>query len=255
MIHRSTERFSTTVQNYIKYRPGYPQELVSFMEEQIGLGRDSKVADIGSGTGKLTEWFVKKGIQTFGVEPNAAMRSAAASLLEGFPAFVSVDGTAENTQLPSQSVDMIVAAQAFHWFDIQKFRAECLRILKPGGWVLLIWNKRVDERSPFMQAYNNFLETYSIDYNEINLRRIDQAEYQLFFGTSFYSKAEFDHYQHFDLDGVLGRYLSCSYAYQKDHPDYTKAMQELTRIYQNHRQENQVKMWYRTEVYFAKMNG
>lgn len=254
MNTNSTERFSKTVDNYVKYRPGYPQDLVYFMQKQLGLKPDSLLADVGAGTGKLAELFVKTGIQTFGVEPNGPMREAAQALLGDYPNFVNSEGTAERTGLPDQSVDFITAAQAFHWFDVKKFRSECLRILKSDGWVLLIWNKRMDERSPFMEAYNTFLENYSTDYNEINLRRINTAHFEQFYGHSDYQMHHLVHYQHFDLDGVMGRYLSCSYAYDAAHPKYDQAMQKLESIYQQHELDNHIKMWYKTAITYGKMS-
>lgn len=255
MQNKATERFSKTVDNYVKYRPGYPVELVDFMQKQLGLKPDHRIADIGSGTGKLAELFVREGIQTYAIEPNGPMREAADQLLGQNSNFKNLEGTAEATGLPDQSVDFITAGQAFHWFDVLKSRAEFLRILKPGAWVLLIWNKRMDDRSPFMEAYNQFLENYSTDYNEINLRRINKAHFEQFFGTSDFRQHNLYHFQHFDLDGVIGRYLSCSYAYDPVHPGYRKAMKELESLYKTHQVDNHIKMWYRTEITYGRMNS
>lgn len=252
-MKRATERFSGTVNNYVKYRPGYPAEILAFMEKELGIAENMEVADLGSGTGKLAALFVKNGMRTFAIEPNEAMRLAAEQLLGGYSSFVSINGTAENTGLSDQSVDLITAGQAFHWFDIEKCRAECLRILRPGGWALLIWNKRIDERTRFMQAYNTFLENYSTDYQDINLRRISQGHFEHFFGGTHYQQANFHHYQEFDLDGVIGRYLSCSYALGQNHPRYAEAMDNLEILYDDHKVDNHVKMWYRTEIYYGKL--
>lgn len=253
MIHKSTERFSKTVDNYVKYRPGYPSELVTFMQKQLGLTTDACIADLGSGTGKLAELFVKAGIQTIGIEPNGPMREAAQALLGDYPNFVNMEGTAEQTGLLDDSVNFITAGQAFHWFDIEKCRTEFLRILQPEGWVLLIWNKRMDEQSPFMKAYNHFLEVYSTDYNEINLRRIGTQHFEQFYRSVDYQKHQLFHYQQFDLEGVIGRYLSCSYAYDETHPDYQLALQALEALYNKYAKEGHIKMWYTTEIYYGKM--
>jgi ubiquinone/menaquinone biosynthesis C-methylase UbiE len=129
----STKRFSSRVENYIKYRPGYPPAMLDLLKEKCGLTGGSMVADIGSGTGILTELFLRNGNQVIGVEPNREMREAAERLLGKDPKFTSVSGTAESTTLKDQSVDFIAASQAFHWFDREQARREFLRVLKPGG--------------------------------------------------------------------------------------------------------------------------
>src|ERR1019366_5901844 len=136
----STTRFSSRVENYIKYRPGYPQAIVDLLSARCGLTSASVIADVGSGTGILTELMLRNGNKVFAVEPNRDMREAAERLLSQHPNFISVEGTAEVTRLNDASVDLIVAGQSFHWFDRVKTRQEFLRVLKPGGWVALIWN-------------------------------------------------------------------------------------------------------------------
>ena len=186
MTKDPTQRFSKTVSNYVKFRPGYPPAIINFMQEQLGMKQDAVIADIGSGTGKLTELFLKEGYSVYGVEPNEAMRQAGEDLMGHYSNFKSYGGTAEHTGLADKSVDFIVAAQAFHWFEIPEARKEFLRILRPGGQVLLIWNKRVDEASNFMQAYNDYINQYSTDLKKVNLRFINHDDFRLFFGHSNY---------------------------------------------------------------------
>ncbi len=109
-------RFSRGVENYIRYRPRYPQQLVDLLKAECGLSPAHIVTDIGSGTGLLTELFLKNGNQVYGVEPNLEMRSAAESLLRSHPLFTSIAGTAEATTLANHSVHLITVGQAFHWF-------------------------------------------------------------------------------------------------------------------------------------------
>src|ERR1043165_851495 len=132
-MSQSVERFSSRIADYIKYRPGYPAEIVTLLKTDCGLTPDSVVADIGSGTGKLTELFLKNGNIVFGVEPNVGMRSAAKQILGNFSNFKSIDGNAESTGLETSSVDFITAGQAFHWFDPDNFKVEARRILKADG--------------------------------------------------------------------------------------------------------------------------
>ena len=251
-----TKRFSKTVDNYVRYRPGYPVAILSFMREELGLESTSCIGDIGSGTGQLSKLFLQNGNRVFAVEPNDAMRLAGEAILKNYPGFHSIKGTAEQTGLASASLDFLVAAQAFHWFDIPESRKEFLRILKPGAWVLLIWNKRVDEASGFMQAYEDFINTYSTDLKKVNLRFINHDDFRTFFGHSQYQLKNFyDNVQIFDWKGLKGRYLSCSYALDKAHEQYNEAMEKLELIYDKNQVNGQVKMIYRTEVYYGRLKS
>lgn len=253
MATDSTTRFSRTVENYIRYRPGYPPGLLDFMKNELGLTSGSAVADIGSGTGKLTEHFLKNGNLTYAVEPNHPMREAAENLFGHFTQLKSVDGTAEATNLPDHCADFAVAAQAFHWFDRTAARREFLRILKPGGWALIVWNDRNDGRSAFMRAYDDFLRNFSTDLDQIDHRHIGSEQLTPFFGENGCEYREFDYLQRFDLDGVRGRYLSCSYAFDEKHSRYEAAMQSLDALYDEYAENGGVEMWYLTQVYFAQM--
>lgn len=254
MSFNSTERFSKTVSNYIKFRPGYPESIIDFMQKHLGMNQDSIIADIGSGTGKLTKLFLEHGNPTYAVEPNQPMREAAEDILGHYPNFISIDGTSESSNLEHNQIDFIVAAQAFHWFNIPESRKEFLRILKPGGKVLLIWNKRVDTASKLMKGYNNFIETYSTDYQKVNLRYIDHKDFQLFFGHNAYQLHHiYNNIQHFDLEGLKGRYLSCSYALAESHGAYSEAMQQLEQLFHQNAVDGKIQMVYRTEVYYGDL--
>ena len=148
-----TKRFSNRVENYLKYRPTYPPEIIPLLKSGCGLTSESIIVDLGSGTGLLTELFLKNGNRVFGVEPNPEMRAAGEKVLARYPKFASVDAVAEATTLHNHSVDFVVAGQAFHWFDRQKARPEFVRVLKPDGWVMLVWNGYRVKSSPLMAAY------------------------------------------------------------------------------------------------------
>ncbi len=246
----STHRFSKTVEHYIKYRPGYPVELLAFMQTELGLRPEQVIADIGAGTGKLTRVLLAEGNPVIAVEPNGPMRDAAGQLLAGEKHLQLVDGTAETTKLADQSVDFITCAQAFHWFEPEVARREFRRILRPGGQVMLIWNKRIDEKSAFMQAYEDFLHIYATDYQKVSLRKIDHTKLRSFFN---FRQKDFFHYQQFDFEGLLGRYLSCSYAMGPDHPQHAEAVRVLKDSYDRYADTEGVKMWYRTEVYYGEV--
>ncbi len=148
-----TARFSDRVEDYVRYRPGYPPEVLELLRVECGLRPAHAVADIASGTGAFTRLLLENGNRVFAVEPNAGMREAGSRLLHSFTQLASVAGTAEDTTLPSCSVDFVTAAQAAHWFDRRRARAEFVRILKPGGWCVLIWNERRTEATPFLRDY------------------------------------------------------------------------------------------------------
>ena len=250
---KPTERFSSNVDDYIKYRPGYTEELIRFIEEEGGSIRGSSIADIGSGTGKLTEPLLNAGAIVYGVEPNEEMRVAAESMLYDYKDFQSINGTAEATQLADDSVDNIVAAQAFHWFQPQESRAEFKRILKDeNGYVFIIWNNRKDE-AKFMKAYEKFLLSYSTDYTAINHRKITSVQLGAFFDGKGYSVAEFENNQYFDFDGLKGRYDSCSYALPDTHELYPESISSLQSLFDRYSVDGQVTMFNNTTVHFGKL--
>ncbi|MCL5031221.1 MAG: class I SAM-dependent methyltransferase [Bacteroidetes bacterium] len=174
------KRFSNRVDNYIKYRPKYPQSIIDFFRNELKLSTKDTVADVDSGTGIFSEMLLQNGFKVIGIEPNNEMRGAAEKLLINYPSFISLNGTAESTNLNFQSVDFITAAQSFHWFDFTKTRKEFLRILKPKGWVFLIWNSRKFD-SLFMKDYEKFLLKFSIDYKKISHQNIDRKVFQKFY--------------------------------------------------------------------------
>jgi SAM-dependent methyltransferase len=248
----STERFSDRVENYVRYRPRYPEEVIRTLVAETGLVPESVIADIGSGTGISAELFLRHGNPVYGVEPNEAMRTAAERLLAAYPGFDSVNGTAEATTLPSDSIDHVVAGQAFHWFDPERARAEFTRILRPDGWVVLIWNTRLTDVSPFLRAYEDLLLEYGTDYRQIDHRHVDAERLRAFFRGDFHSRS-FPNRQGFDAEGLRGRLLSSSYAPNAGHPRYPPMLAALERIFHDHREDGRVWFEYRTELFFGRL--
>jgi SAM-dependent methyltransferase len=249
-----TQRFSSRVENYIKYRPGYPNEVIETLRSECGLTVDSIIADIGSGTGILTEMFLRNGNLVYGIEPNREMREAGERLLKGYPRFHSVAAQAEQIRLPDQSVDFITAGQAFHWFDREKAREEFARILKPKGWIALIWNERVTTTTPFLVAYEQLLKEYSTDYEQVDHRRIDDDVISVFFGSDDFRLKQFKNIQVFDFEGVKGRLLSSSYAPEEGHPNYEPMLAELERIFQAYQNDGKVVFEYVTQMYYGRLS-
>ena len=248
-------RFTSRVENYARYRPGYPAGVVESMREKCGLTPASIVADIGSGTGILSELFLRNGNTVYGVEPDREMRLAGERLLHCRAGFRSVAGRAEATTLAAGSVDFIVAGQAFHWFDQDRARAEFLRILRPSGWVMLVWNERDTRRTPFLMDYERVLRRHAIDYEQVGRRRVQARRLDGFYGESGFWTREFHHRQTFDHDGLVGRVLSASYAPEPGHPAYLPMLAELERLFQNHQVDGAVAFDYTTNMYCGRLDS
>lgn len=248
-----TQRFSSRVDNYVRYRPGYPPEVLDLLQRECGMTRDTVVADIASGTGIWTRRLLENGNPVFGVEPNDEMRQAGEKFLESYPRFTSVAGTAERTTLPDHSVDMVTAAQAAHWFDRARARREFARIVKPGGWTVLLWNERVTDSTPFLRAYEQLLLDYGTDYKEVRHERTT-AEIRDFFAPSFYRERMFDCEQQFDYEALEGRLLSSSYTPQAGHPKYVPMLTGLRRIFREHQVGGRVKFDYHTRVFYGVLS-
>src|SRR3954469_8186543 len=185
MSNTPTSRFSDRVADYAKYRPGYPAEMFELLKRECGLFRHTYIADVGSGTGILARYFLEEGNIVLGIEPNAEMRAYADRDLAQFKKFMSVDATAESTTLPDTSVDMVTAGQAAHWFDFAKARAEFVRILKPGGWVVLVWNEREVDTTPFLREYERLLLGLGTDYEKVRHERTTENIASFFAPSAF----------------------------------------------------------------------
>lgn len=249
-MNDNTQRFNNRVDNYVKYRPSYPQEIISFLENSIQFNNKFIVADIGSGTGILSKIFLDNGNIVFGIEPNEPMRKKAEELLKNYFSFKSINGTAEQTTLENESVDLITAAQAFHWFDAEKTKAEFKRILKPSGFCCLIWNERLNV-SPFEKAYEELLFEYSTDYAKVDHRNIDDKKIDAFFSPHHVIKKSFSNKQIFDFAGLKGRLLSSSYTPDENHPKHNAMLNSLKNIFDSFKQNNMVQFDYETKVYLG----
>jgi|ERR1043166_2692925 SAM-dependent methyltransferase len=248
----TVERFSDRVENYVKYRPHYPGEIIAYLETNCGLTTGSVIADIGCGTGISTKLFLENGNHVFGVEPNGAMRAAAEEYLAAFPNFTAVDGTSDKTTLPDASVDMIVAAQAFHWFDPGNARPEFKRILKPGGHVVLIWNERQLVTNTFHVEYETFLLKNANDYENVRHENIQAKELDDFFQKE-YGSATFSNQQIFDFEGLKGRMLSASYMPNESNPRYASVIEDLRRLFDKHAENGKITVLYDTNIYHCQL--
>ena len=247
-----TQRFSSRVDNYIRYRPSYPQAVLETLTAACRLTPSSIVADVGSGTGLLSKIFLDHGNPVIGVEPNPDMRHAGEQFLADYRNFTSVAATAEATTLPAHSVDFITAGQAAHWFNLEKARREFVRILKPGAWTALIWNERKTDSTPFLAAYENLLLTYGTDYQEIRHERTS-AEIDTFFAPAQFQSRVFPYQQLFDYESLEGRLLSSSYTPQPGDPNHTPMLHQLRRIFDHHQSAGRVAFEYDTRMFYGQL--
>lgn len=251
MEQDATKRFSDRVDNYVRYRPGYPAPILDLLRDECGLVETAVIADIGSGTGILSQLFLQNGNPVYGVEPNDKMRAAAERLLAGHTKFTSVNGRAEATTLPNACANFVTAGQAFHWFEPDLARTELRRILKPEGWVVLIWNTR-DEQSTFMAAHEALLKQDAIHYQEVKQTHSHEKIPRFFGGAP--AIEEFANEQIFDWNGLVGRSLSSSYAPLSGHPNHAALIEGLRRLFAEFAENGRIHFQYTTRVYYGRFS-
>lgn len=231
MIRAPTERFTGRVESYRRYRPGYPPALVDLLSRACGLTSHSVIADIAAGTGLLTEVFLAAGFSVTAVEPNAQMRAACSELTKNYPRLRVAEGTAETTALANRSVDLITVAQAMHWFDLDRARAEFVRIVKPGGWSAIIYNNRPPGGDAFHEGYEHLLQEFGVDYADVKQQHMGHKSLAAFFAPAAMECAVLANEQSFDLEGLEGRVLSSSYMPQPGHPRFEAMREAVQRLF------------------------
>ncbi len=248
----STQIFSDRVEAYVKFRPGYPAELVETLLQTTRAGKESMVADVGSGTGILTRLLLDQGLRVYAIEPNANMRSAAETLLADYPNFTSIDAPAERTGLSENSLDLITAAQAFHWFNNATTKTEFRRILKPEGQLALIWNRRKTNH-PFQHAYDAILRDYAPEYGVVNHMTLTESDIASFFDKAQIALLRFDNHQQLTFPALLGRLKSCSYCPDENSPQYPSLVAELAALFEHFAHDKLVDFQYDTELYIGPL--
>src|ERR1700674_2822711 len=248
----SKQRFSNRVADYVRYRPGYPSELLDALRKECDLRPGHVIADIGSGTGFLGELFLKNGNTVFGVEPNREMREAGELHLQSYRGFVSVEGSAEATTLPEACSDFVAAGQAFHWFEPEKTRAEFRRILRPPGWVVAIWNFR-EMATPFARAYQDILVKYGTDYTRVRDSYPQAHDVQGFFLGGEFLHHTLPNVQFLDWDALAGRLRSSSYIPQEGHANFVPMMDALRELFRKYQENGRVRVEYATHLYAGRL--
>ncbi len=243
------QRFSNRVADYLRYRPGYPAGVLGFLSDTCGLHTKHIIADVGSGTGLLSKLFLDNGNPVYGVEPNAEMYAAGEDFLHHYPNFAGVIGSAEDTTLAEHSVDFVTAGQAFHWFAPNAARTEFSRILKPGGWVVVIWNERLTDTTPFLRDYEALLHRFGTDYARVSDSYPRREQMLAFFRSASFQSHELPNFQEFDFAGLSGRLRSSSYAPAADQANFSQMMNELKHMFTAYQRDGIVRFDYRTRIY------
>jgi len=249
----STKRFSNRVEDYVRYRPHYPAEIIDFLQDNYKLTVHKLIADVGAGTGISTELFLDAGYRTVAVEPNTEMREKAIELLNPYPGFTATDGTAEDTGLRTGSIDAVIAGQAFHWFNAVETRKEFKRILKSGGLVVLLWNERKTE-SAFEKEYDQLIIKHGQDYVKVDHRNIDTEHIGAFYAPEPFRLEVFPNKQVFDFEGLAGRLLSSSYMPTKDQPGYEPMINDLRQLFNRYQHHELITINYDTKVYVGQLS-
>jgi SAM-dependent methyltransferase len=249
-VREHTHVFSSKAADYVRYRPGYPEAVIRLLQQECLFSQESVIADVGSGTGLLSELFLKNGNHVYGVEPNRERREAGEEHLKNYPRFRSVAARAESTTLEDQQVDFVTAGQAFHWFDHQQTRIEFLRILKPQGWVVLVWNKRRKDSNPFHIAYEELLMAFGSDLKRV---RHNHSEVMDFFSPVACKVEVFESHQLLDFDGLRGRFLSSSKSPAPGSDRFDLVLNQLRSIFGQYQVNGRIRLEYDTTVYYGRL--
>ncbi len=251
-----TERFSGLAENYALYRPDYPDEAIDYIIEKGKLDKSSTVADIGCGTGISSRLLAARGISVVGIEPNPDMLAQARQHAQEFDTAAQQgqlefrEGKAEATGLADASVDLVLSAQAFHWFDKEKALKEFHRLLKYGSYCALMWNER-DELGEFTRSYGDLIRLLS-DAASVEVPR-GRAGYALLACDLFEEGMvkEFMHQQTLTEEGLLGRAFSTSYV-PRSGENRIKLEEELKALFDRFAQGGTVSLQYVTSIYLAR---
>jgi ubiquinone/menaquinone biosynthesis C-methylase UbiE len=246
-----TKRFTGRAFFYSTSRPSYPGRILDVLRTEIGFDQTYVVADIGSGTGLLSELFLTNGNRVLGIEPSDDMRNLAENILVKFPRFLSVRRTAEHTSLEGASIDLVTVGQALHWFDCEVSSGEFARILKTNGHVCIVYNDR-NNQDPFMREYDQIVSRYARD--RANVPNIDDAYLSRFFRNGKYSKFSLPNEQLLDFEGLLCRMTSASYMPNpSDEEQFALLRKDAARIFKTYDKRGKVRMLYDTTVFLGKI--
>ena len=247
----NTKKFSGKADVYQQARPNYAQALLDFIAQKWQIGEGSLVADIGSGTGIFTRQLLELGAMVYAVEPNTDMRAKAEELLGGNPNFVSVIGTAEQTTLPDHRFHLVTAAAAFHWFDAQRFKLECERILLPGAPVVLAWNE-VEMSSEINQGRERIFKKYCTNFNGFSGGSDEEDEIKRAFFDGAIQEKHFANPLSYDRQTFINRALSGSYSLIETDPGFEAYLAELGELFDQHAVDGKIVLPQDSVAYFKE---
>ncbi|QQU05370.1 class I SAM-dependent methyltransferase [Myroides odoratus] len=247
----NTTRFSDRVADYVRYRPTYPVEMIDRLEKEVGLNSQFVIADIGSGTGFSSQRFIEADAIVYGVEPSKEMRQASEVFFQGAKNFKALEGTAEQTNLATQSIDLIFCGQAYHWFDFEKAQVEFNRILKPTGVIVLAWNER-SRLDPLQQEYEQLMRDLIPEYSQVTHRNIDLEDIRAFLAPRIMQTEMLYNQQVFDLEELKGRLKSSSYAPKEGDANYEQVMEAIATLFAKYQEDGKVIFRYDTLLYIGK---
>jgi ubiquinone/menaquinone biosynthesis C-methylase UbiE len=249
----ATRRFSGRVEAYRRYRPRYPRGIIPRLQELCGLTPASIVADIGAGTGMLAELFLENSNRVFAVEPNPEMRAACEELVASYPNLTCIDGTAEETGLPDDSVDFVAVGRAFHWFEQEKCRAEFARILRAEGWVVLAGMGPRKGADPVARDHESVLREYGLDYAALRERYNLGDAARKFFAGGAMQEAEFPGAEKMTYEELEGHTASLSVTPQSGHPRFSAMQRALKDFFARHQSEGKVRLPMNCRIYAGQL--
>jgi SAM-dependent methyltransferase len=246
-----TQRFSDRVENYARFRPGYPEAFIRFLIEL--LPAPATVADIGSGTGILSRQLLQAGYAVLAIEPNTPMRLEAERQLANEAHFHSLAGTAEATTLSDRVVQAVTCAQSFHWFERKRCRVEFERILQAPKLVLLIWNERITKG--MMADYDRMLEESAPEYSTVGRHTVTEADIAEFFAPGRFDLNSFPHSQWLDRESFIGRVLSSSYTPNVGQAGHGVFVEKIVAFFECHANAGRIEFPYQTRVYTGQLGS
>ena len=236
----SRDRFSATADDYDRFRPGYPKAVVDWIARKASLGRGVSVADVGCGTGIAARLFSSEGFEVTGVDPNEEMLARAR--VHGQATFVR--GEADATGLSPSSMQLVYAAQAFHWFDLDRAFAEFRRILVPDGWIAAFWNQR--DATPFLAEYEKLLSGIP-EYGRVRKPREAIALIEKHPAVTDLRATDLRHKEFLDREALRGRLASSSYVVHGERP-MADVLRDVDALFDRFAAAGHVEIAYRVPV-------